>query len=124
MYEYYTNYMGSKSYYVPEGYRGISHILLKVDQDLLSTYTSLAAELEEQKEKEEAPAEETEAPAEETETPAEETEAPAEETEAPAEETAEPAGSPEPTEGRSWTASRRRWMKFLPSTRQERPSVS
>ena len=98
MYEYYTNYMGSKSYYVPEGYRGISHILLKVDQDLLSTYTSLAAELEEQKEKEEAPAEETEAPAEETETPAEETEAPAEETEAPAEETAEPAGSPEPTE--------------------------
>ena len=84
MYEYYTNYMGSKSYYVPEGYRGISHILLKVDQDLLSTYTSLAAELEEQKEKEEAPAEETEAPA--------------EETEAPAEETAEPAGSPEPTE--------------------------
>ena len=50
MYEYYTSYMGSNSYYIPEGYRGITHILLKVDADLMNTYTKLAAELEEQQE--------------------------------------------------------------------------
>ena len=51
MYEYYTRYMGNNSYYVPEGYRGITHILLDVDDDLLNSYTSLAAQLEEQEEK-------------------------------------------------------------------------
>ena len=54
MYEYYTNYMGSDSYYVPEGYRGITHILLDVDDELMKTYSSLTAEMEEQKEKEKA----------------------------------------------------------------------
>ncbi|MBQ9252777.1 MAG: peptidylprolyl isomerase [Clostridia bacterium] len=54
MYEYYTQYMGSDSYYVPEGYRGITHILLEVDADLLSTYADLSAKLEEQQEEETA----------------------------------------------------------------------
>lgn len=56
MYEYYTQYMGETSYYVPEGYRGITHILLEVDEDLLKNYTDLTARFEEQKE---GPAEET-----------------------------------------------------------------
>ena len=48
MYEYYTNYMGETSYYIPEGYRGITHILLDVDPDLMNTYTDLSARFEEQ----------------------------------------------------------------------------
>ena len=79
MYEYYTNYMGSESYYVPEGYRGITHILLEVDADLMSNYTKLAAELEEQQEQETADESTDAAKTEETAAPAEET------TEAPAE---------------------------------------
>ena len=82
MYEYYTNYMGNKSYYVPEGYRGITHILLDVDDELLKNYTDLAAQLEEQQEKETAddaaegePTEEPAAEAEATEKPAAEAEA-------------------------------------------------
>ena len=82
MYEYYTNYMGNKSYYVPEGYRGITHILLDVDDELLKNYTDLAAQLEEQQEKETAddaaegePTEEPAAEAEATEEPAAEAEA-------------------------------------------------
>lgn len=78
MYEYYTNYMGNKSYYVPEGYRGITHILLDVDDELLKNYTDLAAQLEEQQEKETAddaaegePTEEPAAEAEATEEPKE-----------------------------------------------------
>ena len=51
MYEYYTQYMGKKSYYVPEGYRGITHILLDVDDELMNNYTTLSAKLEEQQEK-------------------------------------------------------------------------
>ena len=47
-YEVYTQYYGYDSYYVPEGYRGIIHILLNVDDDLLSTYQDLEARLEEQ----------------------------------------------------------------------------
>lgn len=112
MYEYYTKYNGTQSFYVPEGYRGIAHILLKVDQALLDSYTSLSAKLEEQKEAEAAAEEEktdaaetaenTEAPAENAET-AEATEAPAENaetaeaSEAPAEAaeaTAEPTEEP------------------------------
>ena len=54
MYEYYTQYMGNKSYYIPEGYRGITHILLEVDSELLNNYKNLTAELEEQQEKETA----------------------------------------------------------------------
>ena len=42
MYEYMTNYYGQQSYYMPTGYRGVTHILLKVDEDLLHTYDELA----------------------------------------------------------------------------------
>lgn len=103
MYEYYTQYMGSNSYYVPEGYRGITHILLEVDKELMDNYNSLVARMEEQQEEEtadeqtvetaEASATETETteqPAESVETAeapaaeAETAEQPAESTEAPA----------------------------------------
>lgn len=53
MYEYMTQYYGQTSYYTPEGYRGITHILLDVDDDLLSNYQTLSAKLEEQQEAEE-----------------------------------------------------------------------
>ena len=75
-YEFYTQYYGQPSYYMPEGYRGITHILLKVDDDLLNNWKDLSARLEEQAQAE-------------TDTPA------AEET--PAED-AEPTAEPEPTE--------------------------
>lgn len=52
-YEYMTQYYGQTSYYQPEGYRGVTHILLEVDEALLSEYQTLAAELEEQQEAEE-----------------------------------------------------------------------
>ena len=39
MYEFYTQYYGYESWYMPEGYRAILHILLKVDDDLLTAYT-------------------------------------------------------------------------------------
>jgi len=48
MYEYMTQYYGQPSYYVPEGYRGIVHILLNVDEELMNNYSELAAQLEEQ----------------------------------------------------------------------------
>ena len=54
MYEYMTQYYGQPSYYVPEGYRGITHILLEVDEELLGNYQALAAELEEQEEETES----------------------------------------------------------------------
>lgn len=54
MYEYMTQYYGQTSYYTPEGYRGITHILLDVDDELLDNYQTLSAELEEQQEAEEA----------------------------------------------------------------------
>lgn len=91
MYEYYTQYMGTDSYYRPEGYRGITHILLDVDAELMEKYTTLAARLEEQQEA--AAAEATEEPAEgETalEAAAEATAEPAAETTAEPEPTAEP----------------------------------
>lgn len=50
MYEYMTQYYGETAYYTPEGYRGITHILLEVDQELLGNYQALTAELEEQQE--------------------------------------------------------------------------
>ncbi|MGN0747165.1 MAG: peptidylprolyl isomerase, partial [Aristaeellaceae bacterium] len=82
---------GQTSYYQPEGYRGVTHILLQVDDELLQAYQDLSAQLEEQQEAdEEAAAEETAEPAGE-EAAAEETAEPAGE-EAAAEETAEPAG--------------------------------
>ena len=39
-YEYYVLYYGYDSWYVPEGYRGIIHILLKADDDLIAAYTT------------------------------------------------------------------------------------
>ncbi|MBQ8655323.1 MAG: peptidylprolyl isomerase [Clostridia bacterium] len=47
-YEYMTQYYGQNSYYTPAGYRGVTHILLEVDETLLNTYHELAARLEEQ----------------------------------------------------------------------------
>ena len=90
MYEYSTQYMGQSSYYVPEGYRGIIHILLKPDDELMKTYTDLSAAFEEQQEKETADeaadeAEPAEAPV--VEEPA---------AEEPADD--EPAGTPAPAE--------------------------
>lgn len=38
MYEYYTQYYGYESWYVPEGYRAILHILLNVEDELLNAY--------------------------------------------------------------------------------------
>lgn len=49
----YTDYI-TPQYYMPSGYRGISHILLNVDDDLLETYTSLLATYEEQQDQIEA----------------------------------------------------------------------
>ncbi len=51
MYEYMTQYYGQHSYYQPSGYRGVTHILLKVDDALLQNYLDLSAKLEEQAER-------------------------------------------------------------------------
>lgn len=65
-YEYMTMYSGQTSWYTPEGYRGIIHILLSVDDALLQKYQTLSAALEEQTQTQEVPVEEdavaTEAP--------------------------------------------------------------
>lgn len=58
-YEYMTRYYGQTSYYIPEGYRGITHILLKVDDTLLSNYQTLNAKLEEQEDEADKEAEGT-----------------------------------------------------------------
>ncbi|MBR6442977.1 MAG: peptidylprolyl isomerase [Clostridia bacterium] len=87
MYEFYTNYYGQPSYYVPEGYRGITHILLKVDEELLNNWKDLSARLEEQK---------ADADSEPTDAEATPTDLENAETEAPAEPTATPAPTPEP----------------------------
>lgn len=55
-YEYMTQYYGQPVYYTPAGYRGITHILLEVDADLLSNYQTLNAKLEEQQDEAEHPA--------------------------------------------------------------------
>ena len=49
MYEFYQNY-GYDLHFVPEGYRGIIHILIPVDEELLANYNSLNARLEENSE--------------------------------------------------------------------------
>ena len=46
-YEFYQNYYGYQFHYVPEGYRGIIHILLKVDEELITKWQDLAARYEE-----------------------------------------------------------------------------
>jgi len=40
MYEYYTSYMGYQPLYTPEGFRGITHILLTADEALLDAYSA------------------------------------------------------------------------------------
>ncbi|MBR3928062.1 MAG: peptidylprolyl isomerase [Clostridia bacterium] len=40
MYEYAVNYYNYVSYYMPEGYRGITHILIDADADALSAYAA------------------------------------------------------------------------------------
>ena len=52
-YEYYTQYMGYDSLYVPEGYRGISHILLDADPELMEAWQDLQVRLEDAQEAEE-----------------------------------------------------------------------
>ncbi|MDO4483878.1 MAG: peptidylprolyl isomerase [Clostridia bacterium] len=47
-YEFYTAYYGYQSYYMPEGYRGVNHILLNVDEAVLADYQDKQAKLEEQ----------------------------------------------------------------------------
>jgi hypothetical protein len=81
-YEFITQYYQQPSYYMPEGYRGINHILLKVDDALLNTWKDLTARYEEQKAAEEAP---------------EETIKPVDAEPETDNETEEPAGTPEPT---------------------------
>ena len=53
MYEYYQYYNGTEMLYTPEGYRGITHILLTVDDTLLEAYNTAKAALEEQQAAEE-----------------------------------------------------------------------
>lgn len=47
-YEYATQYSGQQAWYIPEGMRGISHILLSVDSTLMDNYKAIQAQLEEQ----------------------------------------------------------------------------
>ena len=47
MYEQALYYFGMTPYYVPEGYRGVTQILLQVDSELMSNYQGLQASLEE-----------------------------------------------------------------------------
>lgn len=55
-YEYMTQYYGETSYYIPEGYRGVTHILLEVDESLMAEYQELTAKMEEQQDAAESPA--------------------------------------------------------------------
>lgn len=48
MYELYQQYYGYVSWYQPEGYRGVTHILLKPDEELLTKYQELVASAEEE----------------------------------------------------------------------------
>jgi parvulin-like peptidyl-prolyl isomerase len=47
LYELYQAYYGMDFWYMPEGYRGIIHILMKVDDGLLTAYTDAQAAFEE-----------------------------------------------------------------------------
>lgn len=53
-YEFMTHYYGQESWYTPEGYRGVIHILLGVDDALLDRYQTLKATLEESQSMEDA----------------------------------------------------------------------
>lgn len=60
-YEFYTNYYGQSSYFTPEGYRAVTHILLPVEDELLNCWKDLSARLEEQQSDTGAEATETDA---------------------------------------------------------------
>lgn len=47
MYEMYQQYYGYQSWYQPEGFRGVTHILLEVDESLLTAYQDALALAEE-----------------------------------------------------------------------------
>ena len=47
LYEAYKYYMGATSWYIPDGYRGVTHILLNVDEALLTAYQDAQAAYEE-----------------------------------------------------------------------------
>lgn len=68
-YEFMTQYYGEESWYTPAGYRGVIHILLKVDQALLDEYSSLQASYEEQQSMLDAEQTEQTEPAEATDAP-------------------------------------------------------
>ena len=72
-YEYAANFSGETVYYVPAGYRGVTHILLDVDSALLDSYKTLKSKLEAQEETSTVQATATEAPAGEGEAQPEET---------------------------------------------------
>ena len=56
------NYYGYPTYYRPDGYRAVTHILLSVDEELMNSYNDLTARYEEQQSGEASePVEETEA---------------------------------------------------------------
>lgn len=67
----YYSMSGTPFHYIPEGYRGITHILLSVEQELLDKYNDLKARLEESRNGETEPAAEATESAEATEAPAE-----------------------------------------------------
>lgn len=50
-YEMAMYYYGQTPYYTPEGYRGVTHILLSVDDDILNNYKAKQAALEEAQDK-------------------------------------------------------------------------
>ena len=84
LYEMYQQYFGQEFYYVPDGYRGITHILLDVDEELLNNWKDLQARLEEQADTEAEATDTTETETTDT------TDADAETTAAPAEEPVTP----------------------------------
>lgn len=67
----YYSMSGTPFHYIPEGYRGITHILLSVEKELLDKYNDLKARLEESRNGETEPAAEATEGAEATEAPAE-----------------------------------------------------
>lgn len=69
-YEYMTQYSGQNSWYTPDGYRGIIHILLAADETLAKNYQTLSAAYEEQQQSNEVLTENSETQS--TEAPAEE----------------------------------------------------
>ena len=56
-YEYYTQYYGYESWYIPEGYRSVIHILLEVDDELLTAFLDAQSAWEEMSSDENADAE-------------------------------------------------------------------